>query len=549
MTRIALLIGSMFLGGAAHAFDVLRAEQDVSVTPAGSLVTTCEFAEAPGKPLRLSETVERALCNNPKTRDAWAAVKAQAAGVGVARAAYLPTVSATWQGVRENSATDVENYPQLGSHNYINAAYISDNPQRTSDFEVRNETVNLFGSNNTVEMAVDYVAPSYQPYTTGWGLAGLQTTTGSVSVNFSGSEMVLKGSAVAGTLTDGNLSVQLDNGNVATLSGVSSGTQIEYIDASGQATWTTLMDTNLVSMGGNMYSVTNTQSAIMSNSYFDVLGGASLRLSGSSNTVFLENGADSPSGRAVWITGDNNYVSATVGGWDNVSVGGTHNTVTATGVGVVGVNSFSVQEFGSANTVTVGANVRIMANGTGSTFYAMQGGDLIMVNSSGETIYGNNDSVYFQGVGLTTVRGNGNDINVMPTSGNATLNLNGSNNTVHLDDGAAVQTTTGSVSVNGNVLVLTGSAAAGTLAGGNLSLQLGNGNVATMSGVSSGTQIEYIDGSGKASWSTLTDTVSATQASQLVSAMASYSSASTGVSSTLLMQTQDNSALFASSHH
>lgn len=223
--------------------------------------------------------------------------------------------------------------------------------------------------------------------------------------------------------------------------------------------------------------------------------------------------------------------------------------MTATGVGVVGVNSFSVQEFGSANTVTVGANVRIMANGTGSTFYAMQGGDLIMVNSSGETIYGNNDSVYFQGVGLTTVRGNGNDINVMPTSGNATLNLNGSNNTVHLDDGAAVQTTTGSVSVNGNVLVLTGSAAARTLTGGNLSLQLGNGNVATMSGVSSGTQIEYIDGSGKASWSTLTDTVSATQASQLVSAMASYSSASTGVSSTLLMQTQDNSALFASSHH
>ena len=40
-------------------------------------------------------------------------MKAQAAGVGVARAAYLPQISANWQGVRENSVVNVENHPSL----------------------------------------------------------------------------------------------------------------------------------------------------------------------------------------------------------------------------------------------------------------------------------------------------------------------------------------------------------------------------------------------------------------------------------------------------
>ncbi|CAG9188870.1 Protein CyaE [Paraburkholderia sabiae] len=114
-TRIALLAGLIAFSGLAHAFDVLRAEQDIFATPAGPMVASCQFAGAPGRPLRLAEAVERALCSNPKTRAAWAAVKAQAAGVGVARAAYLPTVSATWQGVRESSVTDIENHPLLGS--------------------------------------------------------------------------------------------------------------------------------------------------------------------------------------------------------------------------------------------------------------------------------------------------------------------------------------------------------------------------------------------------------------------------------------------------
>jgi outer membrane protein len=110
-----LLVVVAAMSARAQAFDVLHAEQNISSSAAGSMVTVCQFEGAPGRPLRLAEVVERTLCNNPKTRQAWAAVKAQAAGVGIARAAYLPTVSANWQGERENSVTDIANHPQLSS--------------------------------------------------------------------------------------------------------------------------------------------------------------------------------------------------------------------------------------------------------------------------------------------------------------------------------------------------------------------------------------------------------------------------------------------------
>ena len=67
-----------------------------------SLDTTqdpCQFTIL-GSPLGLLEAVERALCNNPQTREAWANVKQQTALVGINKAAFLPTVNgslgATW---------------------------------------------------------------------------------------------------------------------------------------------------------------------------------------------------------------------------------------------------------------------------------------------------------------------------------------------------------------------------------------------------------------------------------------------------------------------
>jgi outer membrane protein len=110
-----LLAGLAMTTSGAHAFDMLRAEQNISATAAGEMDSVCVFDKVPGRPLRLAEAVERTLCNNPKTREAWAAVKAQAAGVGVARAAYLPTISANLQAMRDHSVIEVDNHPLLGS--------------------------------------------------------------------------------------------------------------------------------------------------------------------------------------------------------------------------------------------------------------------------------------------------------------------------------------------------------------------------------------------------------------------------------------------------
>ena len=46
------------------------------------------------EPVSLADAVDLALCNNPQIKSAWAAIKIQAATVGEARAAYLPTLSA-----------------------------------------------------------------------------------------------------------------------------------------------------------------------------------------------------------------------------------------------------------------------------------------------------------------------------------------------------------------------------------------------------------------------------------------------------------------------
>lgn len=45
------------------------------------------------KPLTLSDAIDLSLCHNPQVQSAWATIKVQAAQVGEARAAYLPTVN------------------------------------------------------------------------------------------------------------------------------------------------------------------------------------------------------------------------------------------------------------------------------------------------------------------------------------------------------------------------------------------------------------------------------------------------------------------------
>ena len=107
--------------GTLSTLDVFDTARAVPATPGSGVLpdAVCEFAVVPAQPLLLSEAVERALCLQPRTRQAWTEVRIQAARLGFARAAYLPTLSGTWQYVRTNARTDVADQPQLSSR--INA--------------------------------------------------------------------------------------------------------------------------------------------------------------------------------------------------------------------------------------------------------------------------------------------------------------------------------------------------------------------------------------------------------------------------------------------
>ena len=57
--------------------------------------------------LRLADVVDLALCNNPQTREAWASARVQAAQVGVAQSAYLPSLTGSLGEAR--TRTRIEN--------------------------------------------------------------------------------------------------------------------------------------------------------------------------------------------------------------------------------------------------------------------------------------------------------------------------------------------------------------------------------------------------------------------------------------------------------
>jgi outer membrane protein len=62
-----------------------------AVLPDGSPLVSPSSVDL-SQPLALGSAIDVALCNNPQVHSAWAAIRIQAAGVGEARAAYLPTI-------------------------------------------------------------------------------------------------------------------------------------------------------------------------------------------------------------------------------------------------------------------------------------------------------------------------------------------------------------------------------------------------------------------------------------------------------------------------
>jgi hypothetical protein len=106
---IALAMMAVLYARSTRAMDLFGVDNGPPSSPStnallGTRNTGCVFGKAPTSPLSLDEAIERALCSNPRTREAWATVKLQASRLGISKSAYLPTLSLTL----ERDGSDIE---------------------------------------------------------------------------------------------------------------------------------------------------------------------------------------------------------------------------------------------------------------------------------------------------------------------------------------------------------------------------------------------------------------------------------------------------------
>jgi len=89
--------------------------------PAGAETCAADPTVLPAGPIDLQQAVTLALCRNPQTRLAWAAVLSQAAQVGVAKAAYLPSLNLTFSRSHDAVDTHFDGTPPTTTHSSIYA--------------------------------------------------------------------------------------------------------------------------------------------------------------------------------------------------------------------------------------------------------------------------------------------------------------------------------------------------------------------------------------------------------------------------------------------
>ena len=90
--------------------------------PCAQQPSTADFA----KPLTLAEVANASLCNNPQTSEVWASARVQAAQLGIAKSAYLPSLTDNIGGnvsvLHPESAT--RSNPNLNLSNSLVASYL-----------------------------------------------------------------------------------------------------------------------------------------------------------------------------------------------------------------------------------------------------------------------------------------------------------------------------------------------------------------------------------------------------------------------------------------
>ncbi len=91
-TLLALFAAAL-PASAADPFSTDKLAPPNQGVPWSSGADACSRQASTTGPLTLAGVIERALCNNPQTRQSWTAARIQAAQVGRSRAAYLPDVT------------------------------------------------------------------------------------------------------------------------------------------------------------------------------------------------------------------------------------------------------------------------------------------------------------------------------------------------------------------------------------------------------------------------------------------------------------------------
>ncbi|KGF78260.1 hypothetical protein IA69_31335 [Massilia sp. JS1662] len=167
---IAIAVG-LCARAMADDFDPFRTQAQISVSqlkdmvPAKPSEQICQFG-ALSVQLSLMEAIERALCRDPQTRQAWADVKLQAAQVGIAQAAYLPTLNASSSVSKSQYTETVRDLPTLSYVNHMTTRDTALNLSWTLfDFGLRRATLEnarqlLAAANATQDAALQNVFAS-----------------------------------------------------------------------------------------------------------------------------------------------------------------------------------------------------------------------------------------------------------------------------------------------------------------------------------------------------------------------------------------------------
>ncbi|MGV2293298.1 TolC family protein [Trinickia sp. YCB016] len=123
----AVLLGLVWpiSGSAQIMLDVFGTRGDLASLPTYPGPAAICPGGLPTAPLTMVDAVTRALCNSPVTQKAFAMARSRTAQVGVAKAAYLPTVNGTLGAERDQTAQtyDYSGFPSITQRAQGNAKY------------------------------------------------------------------------------------------------------------------------------------------------------------------------------------------------------------------------------------------------------------------------------------------------------------------------------------------------------------------------------------------------------------------------------------------